>query len=249
MELIDSFGFTSSDWLISAFCGLLIGMAKAGVSGTGLMIIPIMAMVFGGKPSTGIVLPMLIIADLMAVKHYNQHADWKYILKILPWAFIGILIAVAIGHYVSESVFKAALSISVLVGVMLMVWRDIRKEIKIPDNPLFSPLLGLAGGFATMIGNAAGPIMSLYLLSMRIPKLVFIGTGALFFLLVNLSKVPLHVLFWKTINLKTLAFNLMLSPAIIAGVFLGIQIVKFIPEKPYRVLVISATVVSSLLLF
>jgi hypothetical protein len=100
-----------------------------------------------------------------------------------------------------------------------------------------------------MIGNATGPILSLYLLAMRIPKYVFIGTGAWFYLLVNLFKVPLHIFVWKTITIKTLVFDLLMVPAILAGVFIGIQIIKIIPEKPYRILVITTIVVSALLLF
>ncbi|MCG8334636.1 MAG: sulfite exporter TauE/SafE family protein [Proteobacteria bacterium] len=249
LEFFNSFGFSTADWVISMVCGLLIGMAKAGVSGTGMAIIPIMAMVFGGKPSTGIVLPMLITADVFAVRYYNRHAEWKYVLKVMPWAMIGVFIALAVGHYISDSVFKSILSVSVLLGVGLMIWQDIRKSLIVPEGRWFAAVLGLAGGFATMIGNAAGPIMALYLLSMRIPKFVFIGTGAWFFLLINLFKVPLHIFVWKTITLKTLTFNAILAPAIITGVFIGIQIVKIIPEKPYRFLVIGTTVVSSLLLF
>ena len=129
-----------------------------------------------------------------------------------------------------------------------MIWRDLRQNVSIPDHWWFAMLLGLAGGFATMIGNAAGPVMAMYLLAMRIPKFTYIGTGAWFFFLVNLFKVPLHVVFWKTITLKTVSFNLMMAPAIIFGVFLGIQIVKIIPEKLYRVLVIGTTIVSAFLL-
>jgi len=74
-----------------------------------------------------------------------------------------------------------------------MVWQDLKKVISVPDYRWFAPILGMASGFATMIANAAASIMSLYLLSMRIPKYVFIGTGAWFFLRVNLFKVPLHI--------------------------------------------------------
>jgi uncharacterized protein len=249
IELIQSFGFTQSEWLISLACGLLIGMAKAGVSGTGLMIVPVMAIVFGGKPSTGIVLPMLIIADLFAVRYYRRYTDWKHVLKLIPWALVGIMIALVVGNLISDSTFKSILSISIICGLFLMIWQDIRKTATIPDNWWFALVLGLAGGFTTMIGNAAGPVLSLYLLSMRIPKYNFIGTAAWFFLLVNLFKVPLHILFWKTITVKTLMFDLLMAPAIIFGVFLGIQIIKIIPEKPYRILVISTCLVSSLLLF
>ncbi len=249
LELIQSFGFSSSDWIIALFCGFLIGTAKAGVAGTGLLIVPIMAIVFGGKASTGIVLPMLITADIFAVRYYNRHADWSYILKVMPWAIVGVLVALVVGNVVSDEVFRTALSISVLAGVIMMVWIDLKKIATIPDYWWFAMILGFFGGFATMIGNAAGPVLSLYLLSMRIPKFQFIGTAAWFFLLINLFKVPLHIFFWETITIKTITFNLILAPAIIIGVFAGIKVVKIIPEKPYRFLVISSTAVSSLLLF
>jgi uncharacterized membrane protein YfcA len=249
VDLLNSFGFSGTDWVISLICGLLIGMAKAGVSGTGMAIIPVMAMIFGGKNSTGIVLPMLIMADVFAVRYYSRHAEWQHVLRVMPWAMIGVFVALAIGNYVSDRVFKSVLSLSVLTGVTLMIWQDFSKSMIMPEGGWLAVTLGLAGGFATMIGNAAGPIMALYLLSMRIPKYVFIGTGAWFFLLINLFKVPLHVFVWHTITIKTLAFNVLLAPTIIAGVFIGIQIVKVIPEKLYRLLVIGTTIVSSLLLF
>lgn len=248
LELINAFEFSAIDWAIAALCGLMIGMAKAGVTGAGIMIIPIMAMVFGGKASTGIVLPMLITADVFAVKYYNRNANWGYLIKLLPWAAAGILIAMFLGNAISDAMFKRILSISILAGVGLMIWQDVKKEVNIPDNKLIAAVLGLAGGFTTMIGNAAGPVLSLYLLSMRVPKLVFIGTAAWFFLLVNLFKVPLHIFIWKTITVQTLVFNLLMVPAIIGGVFLGIQIVKIIPERPYRILVIVTIAISSLLL-
>lgn len=249
IEYLNSFGFSSSEWIIALLSGLLIGMAKAGVSGTGMMAVPIMAMVFGGKPSTGIVLPMLIIADVFAVRYYNRHATWKYIIRVMPWAIVGILIAMVVGNMISSELFKGILSVTVLSGIFLMIWQDYKKVASTPDYWWFSSSMGLLGGFATMIGNAAGPVMSLYLLSMRIPKYNYIGTAAWFFLLVNVFKVPLHIFVWETINLNTILFNLILAPIIILGVFIGIKIVKIIPEKPYRVLVIGTTLVSALLLF
>jgi len=248
IEFLNWFDFTSTDWLISLACGILIGTAKAGVAGTGIMIVPIMAIVFGGRVSTGIVLPMLIIADVYAVFYYNRFANWRYIAKIMPWAIIGIFAGLAVGNWVSDAVFRKILSITVILAICIMIWRDFRQNVTIPDYWWFAMLLGLAGGFATMIGNAAGPVMAMYLLAMRIPKLSFIGTGAWFFFLVNLFKVPLHVFVWETITLKTITFNLIVAPAILLGVFLGIQIVKILPEKLYRILIIGTTMVSAFLL-
>ena len=100
-----------------------------------------------------------------------------------------------------------------------------------------------------MIGNAAGPVMSLYLLSMRLPKNNYIGTGAWFFCIINLSKVPFHVFSWETINLHSFILDGMMIPAIAAGAFLGIYLVRLFPEKVYRVFIILTTVLSAFLLF
>ena len=75
------------------FLAVLLGMAKAGLGGLGLAVVPVMALIFGAKESTGVILPMLITADIMAVIYYRQHAVWKYILRILPWVATGIIIA------------------------------------------------------------------------------------------------------------------------------------------------------------
>jgi uncharacterized membrane protein YfcA len=100
-----------------------------------------------------------------------------------------------------------------------------------------------------MIGNAAGPVMALYLLSMRLPKNSYIGTGAWFFFIVNLSKVPLHIWSWKTITANSFTLDLLMIPAIAAGAFLGIWLVKLLPEKVFRIIVISTTLLSAFFLF
>jgi len=242
------FDLSLTQWLVLIGCSLLIGMAKGGIQGTGLMMVPIMAFVFGGRPSTGLVLPMLIIADIFAVRYYNRHAQWGHIVRLMPWAVGGILVGVFVGARVSEAAFRTIMAVIIFMGITVMIWRDLRKLESLPDRRWTAPLTGSAGGFATMMGNAAGPIMSLYLLAMRLPKLNFIGTAAWFFFLVNVFKVPFHVLFWKTISLQTLALNLAMAPALIGGVYLGIKIVKVIPEKAYRILVIVTTATAAALL-
>jgi uncharacterized membrane protein YfcA len=236
-------------WILLAICCVLIGMAKAGLSGASMVVVPIMALIFGGKPSTGIVQPLLIVADVCVVPYYHRHANWKYIFRILPWALVGIAAGVLVGNIISDALFKKIIGITIFVGVGIMVWKDVKEQEVIPDYWWFAMILGIFGGFATMIGNAAGPILAIYLLSMRLPKLNYIGTTAWFFFIVNILKVPLHVGIWKTISLNTLLFDVLMTPAIVAGVVVGIKIVKVIPEKPYRILIIVATVLSALMLF
>ena len=97
-----------------------------------------------------------------------------------------------------------------------------------------------------MIGNAAGPVMTIYFLSIGFKKNKFIGTAAWFFLFVNVFKVPFHIIFWKTINTSIFLFGLSLSPFIIFGAYTGFWIVQKIPEKPYRIFLITSIFLSTL---
>jgi len=249
-DLIQTYGLSQWQWIVAFLCAVMIGMSKTGISGIGLAVVPILAAIFGGKPSVGLLLPILIFADIFAVTYYNRHAEWKHVLKLLPWAIAGILIALFVGHQVSDRLFKQIIGIVVIVGIGLMIWRDLRrKQIRIPDHWGFPALLGLSGGFATMIGNAAGPILIMYLLSMRLPKNKFIGTGAWFFFIVNVLKVPLHITVWKTINWESFIFDVLMIPGIIFGAFLGIYLVKLFPERAYRIFIIGTTLVAAVLLF
>jgi len=245
---IFTFQLTFFEIVLVVISALLIGMSKTGISGAGMAMIPIMAAIFGGKLSTGIVLPLLSMADIFAVVYYHRHANWIYILRLIPTTVVGIGIGIYVGDIISDQVFKDIMGVIVICSVGILIWRDIRKEVRIPAGLAFPLMMGLAGGFTTMVGNAAGAIMALYLLSMRLPKNEYIGTGAWFFLIINLFKIPFHILIWETISFKTFSLDILLLPAIAAGAFLGIYIVKFIPEKAYRIFLLVTTALSALVL-
>ena len=237
--------------IVPAAVAFLIGLAKGGFGGMlGALAVPLMTLVMPARVAIGLVLPILMFADIFAVIYYNRHAEWKHVVRLMPWAIAGILIALFVGQKVSDNRFKQIIGIVVIAGIGLMIWQDIRKKsVKVPEHWAFSSLLGLAGGFATMIGNAAGPILMMYLLSMRLPKNRFIGTGAWFFFIVNLFKVPFHITVWKTINLESFLFDLLMIPGIVGGALLGIWLVKLIPERAYRIFIIGTTLIAAFLLF
>ena len=250
IESLHSFNLSTLQWLLAALCGLFVGMAKTGLGGLGMIVVPLLAGIFGGRPSVGILLPMLCMGDIFGVSYYNRHAEWKYVLRLMPWTIAGILIGLYVGKIVTGTQFQRILSVTVLLGLVLMIWQNRQQStLSVPDFWWFSVIMGLAGGFATMISNTAGIIMALYLLSMRLPKNSFIGTGAWFFMIVNLLKVPLHVFIWGTITLKTFSFNLAMLPAIAAGALIGVRIVKLIPEKHYYFFIIVMTALAALKLF
>ncbi len=246
MVLLD---FSLLQWMLFAVCAMLIGMSKVGVPGVSMLVVPTLAIIFGGKASTGVLLPILMMADVFGVSYYHRHAEWKYLWKLLPWAFVGVGIALWVGEVVNDVWFKNIIAILVFLCIGLMLWRDRKSTSQFfPNTWWFAALMGILGGFATMIGNVAGPIFAIYLLAMHLPKNVFIGTGAWFFLIINFSKFPLHIFVWKTINWQTLSLDVILLPAIALGAFLGIQLVKRISDKLYRTAVIIVTALSAFLL-
>jgi uncharacterized membrane protein YfcA len=241
--------FSIIQWILLAVSAMFIGMSKVGVPGISMIVVPTLAIIFGGKASTGILLPILMMADLFGVAFYHRHAQWRYFWKLLPWALIGIGIALWVGKVVNDELFKNLIAILVFGSIGLMLWKDRRKGTDFfPDSWWFAASMGILGGFATMIGNVAGPIFAIYLLAMHLPKNSFIGTGAWFFLVVNFLKFPLHIFVWETINWSTLTLDLMLLPAIAVGAFIGIVLVKKISDKTYRTAVIVVTALSAFLL-
>jgi uncharacterized membrane protein YfcA len=241
--------FTILQWMLLVVCAMFIGMSKVGVPGVSMIVVPTLAIIFGGKASTGILLPMLMMADVFGVSYYHRHAEWKYLWKMFPFAFIGIGLALWVGEVVNDEWFKNIIAILVFVCIALMLWKDRGKGRNIfPDTWWFAASMGILGGFATMIGNVAGPIFAIYLLAMHLPKNSFIGTGAWFFMIINISKFPLHIFIWKTIDWTTLKLDILLLPGIALGAFLGVWLVKKLSEKFYRTAVIAVTAISALLL-
>ncbi|MDR2937122.1 MAG: sulfite exporter TauE/SafE family protein [Rikenellaceae bacterium] len=239
------------DWVALGVCAVLVGMSKTGIQGINTIVAPVLALVFGGKPSTGLLLPILCMADLIGVAYYRRHAEWKYILKLLPAAVVGFFVAIAVDRFVPDDKFRLLIGGSILISLGAMFWseRGNGRSGQLTSSWWFSPAFGLLGGFTTMIANAAGPVMGTYLLSMRLPKYAFVGTAAWFFLIVNYLKFPLQIFVWHNISGKSLLLDVMMLPMIGVGAVIGIRLVRRLPEKGFRNVIIGLTLLSALLLF
>lgn len=225
---------------------VLIGMGKAGIKGMDMFNVTLMAIVFGSKTSTGIVLPLLSLADIAAVSYYNRHAEWKYFWKLAPWMIIGILLGVVAGKDMHEALFRKVMAGIILITIVIVLIMEWRKDAHVPNHPVFSIGNGLAAGFTTMIGNLAGAFANLYFLGMRVSKNVLIGTGAWIFLFMNLFKLPFQVFYWKNIDTRTLEMDLYLIPALGVGFLIGICVVQQLEDAVYRKLVIVLTLLGAL---
>lgn len=243
---------TLSSWQIIAgiISAIIVGIARTGVSGMLLLAIPIMASAFGGIQSTGIMLLMMNFGDLMAVKVYSKHAKWDEIKKLLPSALVGLALGGIVGKYINEQQFKILIGGIVLLCLVFLLWQEIKgDQIRVPDRIWFVILFGILSGFATMIGNAAGPLFAIYLLAIRLNKQNYMGTTVWFFMIINLIKLPLQIFIWHNITLVTLSLAIIALPAIFLGTRIGVWIVKVLPEKSFRYLVIGITAIVALRMF
>ena len=232
-----------------AFLGaVLLGTSKAGLKGIGIAIVTIMAVVFGGKPSTGILIPLMIIADSLAVIYYSRFTEWIYLKKLLPAMVIGVLFGVWLGNDISDEFFKQLMAILILLIVLTMVYFEKKQLKEIPKSKLFSNSMGLLSGFTSMIGNLAGSFSNIYFLAMRLPKNVFIGTAAWLFFIINVFKLPFHIFVWKTISKESLALNVLLIPGVLIGFFSGIYLVKLFSNDGYRKFILIVTALGALIL-
>lgn len=242
--------FEPLEWFFIGAGAFCIGMGKAGLKGVDMLAVIIMAMVFGSKSSTGIVLPLLSMADIAAVKYYNRHAQWNHFWKLIPWMGVGILLGVYFGKDMNEELFRRIMILTILVTVVMVVRMEFfHKSTNVPSFKGFSVGTGLIAGFTTMIGNLAGAFANLYFLAMRLPKNDFIGTAAWIFLVINLFKMPFQIFYWKNITWETFQIDLIFIPALALGFYAGIKLVGKINETQFRKMILWLTVLGSLLMF
>jgi uncharacterized membrane protein YfcA len=207
-----------------------------------------MALAFGARESTGLLVPLLIVGDIFAVLYYNRHTRWSYIAKFLPWMLLGLLTGVLIGNEIPEQTFKWVMVVVILGSVLMMYWWDRRKSRAVPTHWAFGGLIGLLAGITTMIGNLAGAFSNIYFLAMRLPKNEFIGTAAWLFLIINVVKLPFHFYVWETITVESLRINLYLVPAIFIGLIVGVLLVKLLQEGFYRKMILLLTALGAVLI-
>ena len=240
--------FTIAEWTLVLSSGFIIGLSKAGIKGLDMLTVTFMAIVFGSKSSTGVVLPLLSLADIAAVIYYNRHAQWNHFRKLVPWMVAGILLGVFTGKDMQEDLFKKVMAGIIFITIVIVLIMEYRKSQQVPSHPAFAASTGLAAGFTTMIGNLAGAFSNLYFLAMRMEKNNFIGTSAWIFLFMNLFKMPFQIFYWKNINADTLKTDIFLVPAFAIGFWAGIIWVGRISDAKYRKMVLLLTLAGAVLM-
>ena len=247
---------TITQWIMFAVTAFLVGIAKTGIPGVGIVAVPLIAIASkDAKASVGLLLPLLIFADLFAAGYYRRKAQWHHIIRLIPWALAGIVAGYLTMKHLESRQLEPIIGLIVLVMVGLKYWHSSRKkaaqleEINIPFHWYFAAALGFIAGMTTMMANAAGPVMVIYLLVMGLPKTQFVGTAAWFFFIVNWIKVP-FMADLDLINKQSLTLNATLFPVIAVGAITGIFVLKRIPQKLFdnAVLILAAAAAIKLIL-
>lgn len=234
-------------WALAGLGAILIGISKTGVAGLGILPVAIFAGIMPARESVGVVLVVLIIADVVAVTVYRRHADWSQLLRLFPSTVVGIVLGTFALGRIDDAAVRTLIGAILVTLVVVRIIRErgaLEREVERP-RPWFVALTGVAAGFATMVANAAGPIMILYLLAMRLPKLTFVGTTAWFFLAVNLFKVPFSYSV-GVISAASLGQSLALWPFAIAGALFGRWLIRYIDQRLFERLALALTFIASL---
>ncbi len=234
--------------LLAAFC---IGLSKAGFSGISMVSVFLLADLYGAKASVGLALPLLIAADLMAWPVFMKHGSWRPVWRLLLPTLVGLGIGWWLLDWISEVGARRVIGCCVLLMVALQAWRTWQPERfdRWVTSRGFGMSAGIMGGFATMLANAAGPVIQLYLMARKIPKMELIGIGARFFLLINLLKVPLNARL-ALITPESLMENARIFPGVVLGIFGGRWLIRYVPQVAFEwMVVVFSTIAGFRLLF
>ena len=238
---------TDAQWLLAALGAFGIGVAKSGFAGVSMLHVLVFAYLFGARASTGVVLPMLIVGDLLAVGTFRQHARWEYVRRMLPPALAGVAVGWLLMQRLTGEAYKPLIGWIILGLTVLQLWRLARPAAfeHVPHSAWFAWAMGLLAGGTTMLINGAGPIMALYFIAVALPKLELVGTSAWFFLIVNCLKVPFSANL-GLIHLDSLKLNVLLVPMIALGIFSGRWLVRRVPQRLFDALLLVFVAVAAL---
>jgi uncharacterized membrane protein YfcA len=236
-------------WALLGLAAVIVGLSKTAVPGAGTIAVAIFAAVLPAKQSTGVLLLLLIVADIFAVTMYRRHADWKTLVRLAPAVVVGLAVGAVFLAFADDVWVKRTIGVILLAVIAITL---LRRRMQAGAASSGSHRVAAAnyrtlGGFTTMVANAAGPVMSMYFLAARFEVKAFLGTAAWFFAIVNIAKVPLSISI-GIITVPGLLIDLVLVPFVVAAAFLGRWIAGRIPQSVFEKLVIGFTVVGAVYL-
>lgn len=237
-------------WVVLVVAAMLVGFSKTGINGVGSIAVAMFALVLPARASTGTLLPLLISADLIAIWVYRRHADWRLVRRLLPSIVVGILVGVAFVAWVDNHVMRVSIGGLLLILLATQMWsrrRPAGSGVAPTEHHLLSLAAGAATGFSTMVANAAGPVMTLYLLASGLAVIDLVGALAWLFFVVNLVKLPFSVAL-GLVHPGSVALDATLLPAMALGAGLGAVVIQRVSRAVFERYVFALVAISAVLL-
>ena len=226
---------------------MVVGFAKTAIGGLGTVAVALYALVLPARESTAALLLLLLVGDLLAVARYRRDCDWSLLRHLVPAVLPGLALGTALLAVVDDRTLRVGIGVILLllVGLQLALGRR-RRAPERWSRPATS-LAGVGAGFTTMVANAAGAVMTLYLVAQGVEKRRFLGTAAWFFLGVNLCKLPFSVGL-GLVHADMLWTTLVLAPLVLVGGFAGMVVVRRLRQRSFDTAVLGASLVSTVAL-
>jgi hypothetical protein len=246
MSLLPHLSFSSAGWVVVVAGAFAIGLNKGGLTGLGILPVLVFAMIFNARESTGFVLPLLIVGDVCAIITYRRVVFWHIFWRLLPPALTGVFIGYLLMGRISSAAFGPMIGWLIIALIALQFVRGALGE-KLDhffESGGFGIFMGMLMGITTMIANAAGPVSTLYFLSVKLPKWNLIGTSSFLFFVINLCKVPFSAQLGLT-NANSLHFALVLAPMVVAGFFTGRYLAGVMPQKLFERFLLICTAIGA----
>ena len=241
-------------WLIVCLAVSLIGVTKSGFgSGVGLMIVPMTAVAlshtpFGEKAALGLLLPLLIAGDVIAVYQYRRLASLRLLKQLLPGTAVGVLLGSLLLYWIgrhrqdlANALMRLEIGAESILLVSLHWWRTLRGRVtKLLPEPLRGSLTGAFAAVSSTLAHAAGPVIALYLLPLGLDRQTYVGTSAIYFFLLNSAKLPAYAMTGQFRN-ANLTFTARFLPLVLLGAAAGWTMNKRINDKLFSKIVYAVT--------
>jgi hypothetical protein len=241
-------------YLVATPAVILLGLAKGGFAGIGVIALPLMALAVSPVQAAAITLPILMVQDVVSIWSFRAAWDRAVLKLMLPSAAAGIFGGYALAAFVRPQAVELAVGlISVAFGLQRL-WLE-RPGARLPvlrdegPVPWRGVLAGMTAGFTSQIAHAGGPPFQMYVLPKRLPRDTFVGTSAIFFGVVNWMKTPAYLALGQ-INRESLSTAAALLPLAIASTYAGVWLVRRVPaEGFYRTIYVLLILVGGRLVY
>ncbi len=220
-------------WAIAALAVLIVALSKSGLLGSlGLVGVPLLSLVMPARDAAGMLLPLLLVMDAIAVWTYRKDADWRILRIMLPGAAVGTIIGWVLWSFVSDAMVLLFVGILTLLFVLDAIL-PLRKKLEgLPPSKPWGAFWGGAAGFTSFISHTGGPPFQIYVLPQKLTPVLYAGTSAFFFAIVNTAKLVPYA-FLGQLNVSNLTHAAILAPLAVAGVIAGVWLVRRISVKRF----------------